>query len=81
MVRISTEAHIKGEKSLGVFHSCGTGLSCHQQADNYIELVEALLKSYGEMGSRMSLKVRILDARLDNFKEHVQRSRGALPPR
>lgn len=46
------------------------GFLGNNKADNYMELVEALVKNYGEMGCRMSLKVHILDAHLDN-KENM----------
>ena len=34
-------------------------------------MVDKLVKTYGEMGCRMSLKVHILDAHLDEFKENM----------
>jgi hypothetical protein len=38
------------------------------KAENYVELVEILVKNYSKMGCRMSLKVHILDAHHDTFK-------------
>jgi len=47
------------------------GFLGNNKADNYAELVETMVNSYGQMGCRMSLKVHILDAHLDNFKENM----------
>lgn len=45
---------------------------------NYMELVEILMRNYSKMGcSRMSLKIHILDTRLDELKRtcgHTPRS-------
>ncbi|XP_061422664.1 uncharacterized protein LOC133351454 [Lethenteron reissneri] len=49
---------------------CGT-LGNHK-VENSVELVETLVKNYGQMGCRMSLKVHILDAHLDKFKENMR---------
>ena len=45
------------------------GFLGNHKAENYVELVETLVKNYGTMGCRMSLKVHILDAHLDKFKD------------
>ncbi|XP_058885016.1 uncharacterized protein LOC131737778 [Acipenser ruthenus] len=47
------------------------GFLGNHKAQNYVELVETLVKNYGTMGCRMSLKVHILDAHLDKFKENM----------
>ena len=47
------------------------GFLGNHKAENYVELVESLVKNYGKMGCRMSLKVHILDAHLDKFKEDM----------
>jgi hypothetical protein len=47
------------------------GFLGNHKAENYVELVETLVKNYGTMGCRMSLKVHILDAHLDKFKENL----------
>ena len=39
--------------------------------DNYAELVANLVKSYGNMRCRMSMKIHMLDAHLDEFKENL----------
>src|SRR5687768_10602276 len=39
-----------------------SGFLGNHRAENYVELVETLMKNYGTMGCRMSLTVRILDA-------------------
>lgn len=36
-----------------------------------MELVENLVKSHGQMSYRLSLKVHVLDAHLNNFKENI----------
>lgn len=41
------------------------------KAENYVEPVKTLMKNYDKMGCRMSLKVNILDAYLDKFKENM----------
>ena len=38
---------------------------------NYAELVANLVNSYGNMGCRISMKVHMLDAHLDEFKENL----------
>ena len=43
----------------------------NHKVENYVELAAKLVKSYGEMGCRMSLKVHMLDAYLDAFKENM----------
>ena len=43
----------------------------NHKAENYVKLVETLVKNYGTMGCRMSLKVHIIDAHLDKFKENM----------
>ena len=39
--------------------------------DNYAELVTNLVNSYGYKGCRMSIKVHLLNAHLDEFKENL----------
>ena len=39
--------------------------------DNYAELVANLVNSYGKMGCRMSMKLHILHAHLDEFKSNL----------
>ena len=46
------------------------GLLGNNKAESYVELVETLVKNFSTIGSRMSLKVHILDAHLDKFKEN-----------
>ncbi|KAK1785293.1 hypothetical protein P4O66_018690, partial [Electrophorus voltai] len=46
----------------------------NQKDENYAELVQTLIKNYGIMGCRVSVKVHILNANLDKFKENM----GAL---
>ena len=45
------------------------GFLGNNKEDNYAELVANLVNSYGNMGRRMSMKVHMLDAHLDEFKE------------
>lgn len=47
------------------------GFLGNHKAENHVELIETLIKNYRKMGCRMSLKVHILDAHLDNFKENM----------
>ena len=51
------------------FVSVVRGFLGNSKAENDVELVETLVKNYGTMGCRMSLKVHILDAHLDKFKD------------
>ena len=43
----------------------------NNKEDNHVELVANLVNSYGNMGCRMSMKVHMLDAHLDEFKENL----------
>ena len=47
------------------------GFLGNHKAENYVELVQTLIKNYAKMGCRMSLKVHILDSHLDKFKENM----------
>ena len=47
------------------------GFLGNSKEDNYAELVANLVNSYGNMGGRMSMKVHMLDAHLDEFKENL----------
>ena len=47
------------------------GFLGNHKAENYEQLVQAFIKNYAKMGCRMSLKVHILDAHLDKFKENM----------
>jgi hypothetical protein len=47
------------------------GFLGNHRAENHVELVANLVRNYGRMGCRMSLKVHILDAHLDQFKENM----------
>lgn len=39
------------------------------KGENYVELVETLVKNYGQIGCRMLLTVHILHAHIDKFKK------------
>ena len=39
--------------------------------ENYVQVVQTFIKNYAKMGCRMSLKVHILDAHLEKFKENI----------
>lgn len=43
----------------------------NHKTENYVELVEDLVKSYIKMGCRMSIKVHVLDAHLDKSKQKL----------
>lgn len=45
------------------------GFLRNHKSENYVELVETLVKNYGKMDCKISLKVYILDAHLDEFKK------------
>ena len=47
------------------------GFLGNHRAENYQELVRDLIKTYGAMGCRMSLKLHMLDAHLDKFKDNM----------
>ena len=47
------------------------GFLGNNKENNYAELVGNLVNSYGNMGCRMSMKVYMLDAHLDEFKENL----------
>ena len=47
------------------------GFLGHHKTESYVQLVQTLRKNYTKMGCRMSLKVHILDAHLDKFKENM----------
>ena len=62
------------EKEKAAWHSfleVVRGFLGKHKAENYVELVQTLVRKYHEMGCRMSLKVHILDAHLDKFKENM----------
>ncbi|XP_076369604.1 uncharacterized protein LOC143256354 isoform X3 [Tachypleus tridentatus] len=61
----------KEKKPWGSFVTVVRGFLGNCKAENVVELVEALVKNYSIMGCRMSLKVHILDAHLDKFKEDM----------
>jgi hypothetical protein len=47
------------------------GFLGNHKAENYVHLVQTLIKNYAKMGCRMSLKVHILDAHLEKFKQNM----------
>ena len=47
------------------------GFLGNHKAENYVQLVQTLIKNYNKMGCRISLKFHILDAHLDKFKENM----------
>ena len=47
------------------------GFLGNNKAENYEQLVRNLVKNYSAMGCRMSLKVHMLDAHLNTFKENM----------
>ena len=48
------------------------GFLGNYMTENYVEVVQTFIKNYAKMGCRMSLKVHILDAHLDKFKENME---------
>lgn len=53
------------------FVAAGRGFLGNHNTENYMEVVETLVKNYGRKDCRMTLKVHILDAHLDEFKENM----------
>jgi hypothetical protein len=53
------------------FKAVVDGFLGNNRAENHVELVNTLVKNYAAMGCRMSLKVHILDAHLDKFKNNM----------
>ena len=47
------------------------GFLGNHKAENYVHLVQTLINNYTKMGCRMSLRVHILDAHLEKFKENM----------
>jgi hypothetical protein len=61
----------KEEAAWNSFVAVVRGFLGNHKAENYEQLVQDLIKNYSKMGCRMSLKVHILDAHLDKFKENM----------
>ena len=61
----------KEEAAWNSFVAVVRGFLGNHTAENYEQLVQDLIKNYSKMGCRMSLKVHILDAHLDKFKENM----------
>jgi hypothetical protein len=53
------------------FIAVSHGFLGNHKADNYVQLVQMLIKNYGAMGCRMSLKVHMLDAHLSTCKDNL----------
>ena len=47
------------------------GFLGNHKAKNYVQLVQTVTKNYAKIGCRISLKVHILEADLDKFKENM----------
>ena len=47
------------------------GFLGNYMTENYVQVVQTFIKNYAKMGCRMSLKVHILDAHLEKFKENI----------
>ena len=47
------------------------GFFGNNKEDNYAKLVANLVNSYSNMGCRMSMKIQMLHAHLDEFKENL----------
>jgi len=71
----------KEETACERFSAAVKGFLGNNKTENYMELVDAPVKSYGEIGCRMSLKVHILHAHLENLRriwEHIQNKERVL---
>ena len=53
------------------FVSLVKGFLGNHKAENYREIVDKLVETYRSMGCRMSLKLHVLHAHLDEFKENM----------
>lgn len=53
------------------FKAVVSGFLGNKKAENYAQLVEDMLKNFNAMGCRMSLKVHMLHAHLDKFKNNM----------
>jgi len=47
------------------------GFLGNHKAENYVQLVQTFIKIYANVGCRMSLKIHILDAYLQKFKDNM----------
>lgn len=54
------------------FKAVVTGFLGNNKAKNYEKLVEDILKNFKAMGCRMSLKVHMLHAHIDKFKNNMR---------
>ena len=53
------------------FISVFKGFLGNHKAKDYREIIDKLLETYQSMGCRMSLKLHVLQAHLDEFKENI----------
>jgi len=63
--------YIEEEEAWNSFVAVVEGFLGNHRAENHVELVETMVKKFGEMGCRMSVKLHMLDAHLGNFKENL----------
>ncbi|KAL7839426.1 hypothetical protein SRHO_G00260840 [Serrasalmus rhombeus] len=61
----------KERTALNSFVAVVRGFLGNHKYENYVQLVQTLIKNYAAMGCRMSLKIHILDAHLHKFKENM----------
>ena len=59
------------EAAWSSFVAVANGFLGNHRAENYVELVNTLVKNHAAMGCRMSLKVHILHAHLDKCKANM----------
>ena len=69
--QFSTMLTTKEKAAWNSFVAAVRGFLGNHKAENYVEVVENLVQNYGNMDCRMSLKVHILDAHLQVFKENM----------
>ena len=58
--------------ALTCFVSVVNGFLGNHKAEKYRELVDGLVDAYQKIGCRMSLKVHVLHAHLDEFKDNME---------
>src|SRR6218665_172684 len=60
-----------GKTAWNSFGAVVHGFLGNHKAENYVQLNQSLIKNYAKVGCRMSLKVHILDAYLQKFKDNM----------
>lgn len=59
------------EKAWDSFKAVVRGFLGNNRAENYVELINDMILNFQNIGCRMSLKVHMLHAHLNNFKDNM----------